>query len=147
MLEHEEYMRRAVEVARGNPRAPFGTILVDVEENRQVAAGINRSTENPILHGEIDATNQYAQLNANRWSHLRLYTTAEPCSMCQLAVIWSRISEVVFGTSIETLVELCWNQIDLKAVDVAEAASFGQCTIVGGVLVDVCDRLFEMARS
>ena len=146
-MDHEAYMQQAIEVARGNPRAPFGTVIVDVEENLRVAKGVNRSMENPILHGEIDAINQYAQLNANRWSHLRLYTTAEPCSMCQSAIIWSGISEVVFGTSIERLVELGWNQIDLKAVDVAEAALFGQCTIVGGVLAEACDRLFQMARN
>ena len=67
--------------------------------------------------------------------------------MCQSAIIWSGIPEVVFGTSIERLVELGWNQIDLKAVDIAEAALFGQCSIVGGVLADACDRLFQMARS
>ena len=146
-MDHEAYMQQAIEVARGNPRAPFGTILVDVEENRRVGAGLNRSASNPILHGEIDAINQYAQQHAKRWSHLRLYTTAEPCCMCQSAIIWSGIPEVVFGTSVEKLVELGWNQIDLKAVDVAEAALFGRCTVLGGVMADACDRLFELARS
>ena len=146
-MDHEPHMWQAIEVARGNPRAPFGTVLVDVEEGVRVAEGVNRSSVNPILHGEIDAINQYARLNANRWSQLRLYTTAEPCSMCQSAIIWSGIPEVVFGTSIERLVNLGWNQIDLKAIDVAEAASFGECTIIGGVLADACDRLFQMAKN
>ena len=139
-------MEQAIEVGRGNQRHPFGTVLVDIEENRAIVTGLNRSTVNPILHGEIDAINRYAEQNANRWSHLRLYTTAEPCCMCQSAILWARIPEVVFGTSIERLLELGWNQIVLKAADVVEAALFGQCTIVGGVLSDECDRLFEMAR-
>jgi len=146
-MDHELYMLQAIEVARGNPRAPFGTVLVDTEENRRVGTGLNRSGENPILHGEIDAINQYAQRDANRWNQLRLYTTAEPCCMCQSAIMWSGISEVVFGTSMETLVELGWNQIKLRAVDVAEAARFARCTIIGGVLSDQCNRLFQMARS
>ena len=66
-MEHEAYMQQAIEVARGNPRAPFGTILVDIEENRRVGDGLNRSALNPILHGEIDAINQYAQQDAKRW--------------------------------------------------------------------------------
>ena len=147
MLEHEEYMRRAVEVAHGNPRAPFGTILVDIEDQRTIVEGLNRTALNPILHGEIDAINRYAKESSNRWAHLRLYTTAEPCCMCQSAIIWAGIPEVVFGTSIDTLVELGWNQFGLKATDVTESASFASCRILGGVLAEECDRLFEAAST
>ena len=146
MVDHEGHMRNAIEVARNNPRAPFGTVLVDIECNRTVIQGLNRSAENPILHGEIDAINRYANNGLNRWDHLRLYTTAEPCCMCQSAIIWAGIPEVVFGTSIAKLVELSWNQFTLNAIDVAELASFAQCKIIGGILTDECDRLFEMAR-
>ena len=66
--------------------------------------------------------------------------------MCQSAIIWAGIPEVVFGTSIAKLVELGWNQFTLNAIDVAESASFARCKIIGGVLTDECDRLFEMAR-
>jgi tRNA(Arg) A34 adenosine deaminase TadA len=147
VIEHEEYMRRAVNVARGNPRAPFGTILVDIEDQKTIVEGLNRTAMNPILHGEIDAINNYAKESSNRWAHLRLYTTAEPCCMCQSAIIWAGIPEVVFGTSIGKLVEFGWNQFNLKAIDVTESASFARCDVLGGVLADECDRLFEVART
>ena len=140
-------MRRAIRVARGNARAPFGTLLVDIETNEVVVEGLNRSGVNPILHGEIEAINRYAELGTNRWSSLRVYTTAEPCCMCQSAIIWAGIPEVVFGTSIDKLVELGWKQFSLKAIDVAETASFARCRILGGVLAEECDRLFETARG
>ncbi len=146
MVDHQSHMRRAIEVARKNRFAPFGAILVDVEGNRTVMEGLNRSAENPILHGEIDAINRYAGSGLNRWGHLRLYTTAEPCCMCQSAIIWAGIPEVVFGTSIAKLVELGWNQFRLSATEVAASAAFARCKIIGGVLADECDRLFEMAR-
>ena len=146
MVDHESHMRKAIEVARKNRRAPFGTVLIDIQCNRTVMEGLNRSAENPILHGEIDAINRYANNGLNRWADLRLYTTAEPCCMCQSAIIWAGIPEVVFGTSIAKLVELGWKQFTLNAIDVAESASFAQCKIIGGVLSDECVRLFEMAR-
>ena len=52
---HERHMRRAVEVARGNPDAPFGTVIVDQQTGEILAEGLNDAHENPILHGEIDA--------------------------------------------------------------------------------------------
>ena len=87
-MDHERHMRKAIEVARNNRRAPFGTVLVDIEGDRTVMEGLNRSAENPILHGEMDAINRYANDGSNRWA----------------------------------------------------------CKIIGGVLADECDRLFEMAR-
>ncbi len=147
MLDDEHYMRRAIEVASHNVRAPFGTILVDIEDQTTVAEGLNQTAKNPIVHGEIDAINRYANKSSNRWSRLRLYTTAEPRCMCQSAIIWADIPEVVFGTSIEKLVEFGWNQFNRQAIDVTESALFARCHVVGGVLADECDRLFEAATT
>ena len=103
-------------------------------------------TENPILHGELDAILRYANIVNPRWQDLRLYTTAEPCCMCQAAIMWAGIPEVVFGTSVATLLELGWNQFDLRAVDVEKNAAFAECNIVGGVLAKQCDLLFKEAK-
>ncbi len=136
-------MRHAIRVARGNPDAPFGTVLVHSQTSEIVAEGINRVQQNPILHGEIDAINHYAQQGANEWSKLRLYTTAEPCCMCQAAIIWAGIPEVIFGVSIKQLMELGWNQIELRAEQVNDSANFSSCKITGGVLLQECDELFR----
>ena len=67
--------------------------------------------------------------------------------MCQGAILWAGIPEVVFGTSIRTLVQLGWSQIDIKAEEVARRAPFAQCTLIGGVLERECDALFQAARQ
>ena len=139
-------MRRAIQLAQRNRRAPFAALLVDIATDNVLAEGINRAAENPVLHGEIDAINNYAASGDGRWTSLRLYTTAEPCCMCQAAIIWAGIPEVVFGTSIKTLVELGWNQFDMTAEGVAATGSFMPCKIIGGVLAPECDRLFATAR-
>ena len=139
-------MKQAIAVARSNQAAPFGTVLVDRKTNSVVTEGLNRATANPILHGELDAILPYANFVNPRWQDLRLYTTAEPCCMCQGAIMWAGIPEVVFGTSVATLMELGWNQFDLRAIDVEKNAAFAECNIVGGVLAEQCDLLFREAK-
>ena len=147
MVKHQEFMQRAIEVARNNPRAPFGAVLVDIPSREIVAEGLNRTSLNPIMHGEMDAINNYAAKHLNGWDSLRLYTTAEPCAMCQSAIVWARIPEVVFGTSIGKLVEMGWNQFTLTAMQLVLHAPFASCSVVGGVLSEQCDQLFLQATQ
>ena len=145
---HDHFMRHAIQVARQNPRAPFGSVLVDVKTGEIVEEGVNRSAENPVWHGEIDVINRFAADSREiDWARLRLYTTAEPCCMCQGAIVWTGIPEVVYGTSIATLQRLGWRQIDISAGEVARRASFSACKLIGGVLEDECDELFRSALS
>lgn len=67
--------------------------------------------------------------------------------MCQGAVLWSGIETIVFGTSIRTLQEMGWRQIDILADEVVRRSPAWKCTIIGGVLERECDALFERAIS
>jgi tRNA(Arg) A34 adenosine deaminase TadA len=139
-------MQRALRIARRNPEAPFGALLVDCDTGRVVAEGLNRWRENPTWHGEIDAINRCAAESPGvTWSRLRLYTTAEPCCMCQGAILWAGIPEVVFGASIRTLKRLGWNQIEIRAEEVARRTPFAACNLVGGILEGECNSLFQAA--
>ena len=148
LLSNEDFMQRAIQIARREPSAPFAAILVDGRTRRVVAEGLNRWRENPTWHGEIDAINRCADENSDvNWSRLRLFTTAEPCCMCQAAILWAGIGEVVFGTFIETLQRLGWNQIDISAAEVTLRTPFSQCKLTGGVLEHECNGLFEEAAG
>ena len=68
---HEVFMRRAIELARGNPGAPFAAILVERDSGAIVAEEINRHTENPTWHGEMDVINRCAaRERAVDWARL-----------------------------------------------------------------------------
>jgi tRNA(Arg) A34 adenosine deaminase TadA len=139
-------MRSAIELARTNPRRPFATLLVDVRDNRVVAKGVNRAGQNPVMHGEVVAISTLADEDDKpNWKHLCMYTTAEPCPMCQSAVLWAGIGAVVYGSSIQTLTGLGWRQIGISCQEVVERASFAQCEITGGVLEAECDQLMRDA--
>ena len=143
-MDHERYMRRAVEIARGNPDAPFGCVSVVGETGEVVAEGLNDAQRKPVLHGETAAIITLAEAHpgADR-TRTTLYTTAEPCPMCAGAVPWSGISRLVFGTSMETLKRLGRPQIGIPFREVADRASFDGPEVVGGVLEGECDALYE----
>lgn len=146
-MNYEKFMRLAIDIAKQNAKAPYGAVLVDTETEAVVATGLNQTRSNPILHGEIAAINNYASLNTPHWERLILFTTAEPCCMCQAAIIWSGIPKVVFGTSISTLAELGWNQFSYTAQQVTDAAQFSDCQLIGNVLCDETDPLFVKHKA
>jgi tRNA(adenine34) deaminase len=143
--DDESHMRRAIQLAGNNSKYPFAALLVD-QDKRVVAEGWNRSTQNPTWHGEMDAINKCAASHPQiDWTKLTLYTTAEPCAMCQGAAAWAGIKRVVFGSSIPFLKSLDWWAIDIRAEELARLSAFRKCTVVGGVLEEECNKLFRAA--
>ena len=145
-LDHDAHMQKAIELAQQNPQAPFGSVLVDRRTGKVVASGVNQSSDNPTLHGEIAVISDYARQGKTDWNQLTLYTTAEPCCMCQGAILWSGIREVAFGTSISTLTSLGWKQIEIAASEVVARSWDPDVLIVGGVRAAECDALFRAAK-
>jgi len=143
--DDESHMRRAIRLAANNPKYPFAAVIVD-EEKKVVGEGWNRSAQNPTWHGEMDAINKCAAAHPRiDWTRLTLYTTAEPCAMCQGAVAWAGIKRVVFGSSIPFLKSIDVWAIDIRAEELARLAAFRKCTVVGGVLEEECNKLFRAA--
>ncbi len=66
-------MRLAIASARTVASVPFGAVIVRPETGKCIAMGVNRSAENPILHGEIDAIMRCAAAHPNvDWTDLTL---------------------------------------------------------------------------
>ena len=145
-LDHGRHMRRAIALTANVPGLPFGAVIVNRNSGAIVAEGWNKTSTNPTWHGEIDAINRLVlsepEIDGNG---LALYTTAEPCPMCQGAILWSGIEMVVFGTSIRFLQENGWRQIDISAGEVVRRSPAWRCEIVGGVLEEECNALFLAA--
>lgn len=140
-------MRLAIAEARGNPRYPFGAVIVrpapDGRAGEVLGQGVNDSAANPILHGEIACLNDYVRRNGNRgWAEAVLYTTGEPCSMCMSALMWAGIGGVVFASSIDGIRRAGIEQIDITARAVADATPFWKGLLLGGVLAGETDRMF-----
>ena len=142
-----EIMARAVEMAQ-TASSPFVALIVDREKGTILAEGHNQTERSPTLHAEIDAINCYASVASQLgWSEVDLYTTAEPCPMCQGAIEFAGIGTVHYGSSIPWLQQQGWWQIDLRAQDVARHSPSGGARIIGGVLAAQCDRLFTRTKE
>jgi len=145
-LDHARYMRRAMALTASVPDLPFGAVIVNRANGKIVAEGWNKSSINPTWHGEIDAINQLVLSGPEiDGTNLVLYTTAEPCPMCQGAILWSGIETVVFGTSIRFLQTNGWRQIDILAEEVVRRSPTWNCGLIGGVLEQECNALFLAA--
>lgn len=141
------FMQAAITLGRTNPKYPFGSVIVARSESRIVAEGVNRVQENPLWHAEILAIHHFAEAQHSiSWPDLDLYTTAEPCPMCQSAILWAGIGRVFFGVSISRLTELGWRQIAIPAKTIVQKMPGASCEIMGGVLEEDCEDLFRSAR-
>jgi tRNA(adenine34) deaminase len=147
-MSPDKYMRLAIAMTQKVPRYPFGAVIVRRTTGEILAKGYNRSSRNPTLHGEIEVINRCAAKHAPLdWITLDLYTTAEPCPMCQSAIEWAGIATVYFGTSIPFLQQLGFRQIDIRAEEVARRTPFRNTRVIGGILEQECNALFEAAQG
>ncbi|MGI9615912.1 MAG: nucleoside deaminase [Acidimicrobiales bacterium] len=89
-------------VSEGNKL--FGAAVLDRSSLRPVVVGTNRETQNPLLHGEISALNDYWALPAgDRTSPAAcvFLSTHEPCSLCLSAITWSGFDSFYYLFSYE----------------------------------------------
>ncbi len=130
------------------PEYPFGAVIVRAATGEVLAEGYNHGRDSPTFHGEIYTINLCAAKHPGiDWKELVLYTTAEPCPMCQSAIEWAGFALTVFGTSMPFLVRLGWEQIDIRAAEVARRTPFRSTdALLGGVLEGECNALFLARR-
>jgi len=97
-------MRRALELARQAAQAgevPVGAVLLD-GDGVVVAEAHNRVEEfhNATAHAEMLALNKATRSHDDwRLDDHTLVVTLEPCAMCSMAAVWSRIDRIVYGAA------------------------------------------------
>ncbi len=105
---HQHYMRLALKQAERALEAgeiPVGAIIV--YDNRIVGKAHNQCEmlHDPTAHAEMIAITQAAEaLSADRPKHrgslegATMYVTLEPCPMCAGALVWTKCTNLVFGS-------------------------------------------------
>jgi len=102
-VDDEQYMRRALELARraeGEGEVPIGAVVV--LQNEIVGEGWNRpiAASDPTAHAEIQAMRSASLALKNyRLTGATLYVTLEPCDMCIGAMFHSRVARAVYGAT------------------------------------------------
>jgi tRNA(adenine34) deaminase len=140
--DDERFMRIALDEARQGD-FPFGAVIV--RDGQVLARGRNLGKTNgdPTAHGEMMAIRHcLADHESAALQGSTLYTTGEPCAMCMGAILWCRVSRLVFAASVEQLATTL-DQIMISSADIAARAPFVPITITGGVLADEAMQLFH----
>jgi tRNA(adenine34) deaminase len=141
-MNHEDFMRLALTEAKKGD-APYGAVIIKDNEVVAVAHNTVRRDSDPSAHAEINVIRSLtAKLKNPSLEGYSIYTTGEPCPMCATACVWTGISEIVYGASIEDLISIKQSQIDLSCEEII-AKSSKNIKVIKGILKDECLKLFH----
>jgi tRNA(Arg) A34 adenosine deaminase TadA len=142
-----QFMKMALEEAEKNlvtrNGGPFGACIVS--DSRVVALTRNTvlETHDPTCHAEINAVRMASRtLGTHNLSGCIIYSTTEPCPMCFSAIHWARLDQIVYGTDIEDLQGLGFNELTLGNEEMKHCGG-GHVVLVKGFLREECLALLE----
>jgi len=101
-VDHERWMRAALAEGRKayeKNEVPVGAVIVYEQDIIGRGHNLVETLQDPIAHAELLAITAAANVLASwRLTDCILYVTLEPCMMCAGAILFSRVSKVVYGT-------------------------------------------------
>src|SRR5690242_12921279 len=71
-----------------------------------------------------------------------LYSTLQPCGMCTMASIWSKVSRIVFGAGREDVHKMYFEARAIDTLEFVTKAYRDDLTISGGILKEECAGLY-----
>ena len=150
MKDNEHYMKLALKEARKaykHNEVPVGAIIVS---NDKIIAKGNNQRENSgdvTKHAELIAIRKASKKKKDwRLNDCTMYVTLFPCPMCASAIIQSRISKLVIGTSTmdlknKEIVNLIFlDSIKNKKIILEENVLENECS-------DILKSFFKMQRQ
>jgi tRNA(adenine34) deaminase len=147
MSEGEYFMRAALAIAREGgidpALSPIGCVIV--RDGKVLSGRRNRVAErhDATAHAEIEAIRAAGTGFENgELRHATLYSTLQPCGMCTMASIWSKVGRIVFGAGREDVHRMYFEARHIDTLDFVTKAYRNDLMVVGGVLKDECVRLY-----
>lgn len=134
-MTDEEFMQIAIDESKKGDW-PYGAVIV--KDGVIIARGFNTTARDrdTTAHAEVNAIR--AALKAIPESKLNgytLYSSSESCPMCTGAEIWAGVSRIVYGASIQQLIDSGQPQINTSSAALIKTATFNNnIELKGGVL-------------
>ncbi|KQM63342.1 cytosine deaminase [Sphingomonas sp. Leaf17] len=147
MTDDAHWMREAIAVAREKGDDPALSLIgaVIVRDGKLLARVHNRVADDcdATAHAEILAIRAAGAAAGD--AELRgatLYTTLQPCGMCTMATIWSKVGRVVYGAGRDDVHSMYWEDRHIDTVDFVRDAWRDDLVYEGGVLREDCAALY-----
>lgn len=145
--DDERFMREALRIASSEGTdpslSPIGCVIV--RDGRVLAARRNRVAEHhdATAHAEIEAIRAAgASFENGELRGATLYTTLQPCGMCTMASIWSKVSRIVYGAGREDVHRMYFEARHIDTLDFVGKAYRDDLSIQGGILREACAQLY-----
>ncbi len=147
MDDDERWMRRALELARQGGvdpgSSPIGCVIV--KDGIVLGEGHNEveKRHDCSAHAEI-VTIRRAGEQIKDWE-LRgatLYSTLQPCGMCSNAIIWAKITRVVYGAGRHQVHKMYFEDWHVDTLEFFDDAQRGMIDVKAGVLAEECSALY-----
>ena len=143
--EKEKYMRLAINEARKNLKSlnggPFGACVVKSDKVIAVAGNTVLSCNDPTCHAEVNAIRKASRkLKDYYLSGCQIYSTTEPCPMCFSAIHWAKLDAVYFGTSIDDVKKLGFDELKISCRQMKSRGK-SRVKIISGFLAEECAKL------
>lgn len=145
--KEEKYMRLAIAAARENLKTmdggPFGACVVKGNQVVAVARNTVLSKKDATNHAEINAIRKASKiLNDYYLSGCVIYSTTEPCPMCFSAIHWAKIDAVYFGTAINDVKKLGFDELRISCKKM-KLTGRSKVKVIPGFLAKECHKLLE----
>ena len=143
----EHWMRMAIEVARSKgsdpSTSPLGCVIV--LDGKVLAAERNQTHELPdaTAHAEMMAIRRACESSGElELRGATLYSTLQPCGMCTMASIWSKVGRVVYGAGRDDVHAMYFEAKHVDTLSFIGDAYRDDIVIEGGCLAAECATLY-----
>lgn len=143
----EQWMREAIKLARTKGSDPSCTPIaaIIVLDGRMVAGSVNETEErnDATAHAEILAIRAAgAKVGDMELRGATLYSTLQPCGMCTMGSIWSKVARIVYGAGRDDVHKMYFEDRHLDTADFINDAFRDDLEVIGGVLSNECASLY-----
>jgi tRNA(adenine34) deaminase len=142
-----KWMRAALDVARSKgsdpSTSPLGCVIV--LEGKVIAAERNQTHELPdaTANAEMMAIRRACEsIGELELRGATLYSTLQPCGMCTMASIWSKVGRVVYGAEAADVHPMYFEARGVDTLSFITKAYRDDIEIEGGCLRDECAKLY-----
>lgn len=145
--QDEQWMREAIAIATEHgsdpSRSPIGAVIV--LEGKAIAIERNQTEElcDATAHAEMMAFRRAGRaIGDMELRGATLYTTLQPCGMCTMASIWSKVSRIVYGAGRDDVHRMYFEDRNYDTMNFVADAYRDDLEVTGGCLRAECAALY-----